>query len=164
MLWLYSIKPNSRRLWFREGGYFMLFLLLERRRRQNPYLHFQKSVQVSTVQRNRFYLWSLVPDVLFPDRRCLGLRSNTCLSASPFLPWRFMPFWEFFIIFFAFFAIWGTNRDISTSSHHIWLSKPAQNVCQSSILHTDKTQWSEVSLSCLSSKICRLHPETKASN
>lgn len=67
-----------------------------------------------TVQTRRwfffFYLWSLVPDFLFPDSRCLGLRSYTCRSDSPFLPWRFMSFCDDFIIFFVFFTIWGKKK------------------------------------------------------
>lgn len=75
-----------------------------------PWLLFPKPAGFRSPEKGSFYLRSVVPDFLFPARRCLGLRSNTCRSASPFLPWRFMGFWEFFIIFFAFFAIWGTNK------------------------------------------------------
>lgn len=87
---------------------FFFFLLLGK----HPHTEASFS-KMSSCQQSRevsFYLRSVGPDFLFPARRCLGLRSNTCRSASPFLPWRFISFWEFFIIFFAFFAIWEPNK------------------------------------------------------
>lgn len=92
-------------------GRFLLSLLLRRDADEAERLDAQGCFsKTSTVQKKQLwfvvYLWSVVPDFLFPARRCLGLRSNTCRSDSPFLPWRFMSFWEFFIIFLAFFTIW----------------------------------------------------------
>lgn len=91
-------------------GHCLWSLLLRREADEAERLDAQgRFSKTSTVQKKQLwfvvYLRSVVPDFLFPARRCLGLRSNTCRSDSPFLPWRFMSFWEFFIIFLAFFTI-----------------------------------------------------------
>lgn len=51
------------------------------------------------------YLLSFLPAFLSPDSKCLGSVSNTCLSASPFLPKRFIFFCAFFIVVLVFLAI-----------------------------------------------------------
>lgn len=73
-----------------------------------------KGIRTGVRSSERYNRWSRMlylrlvePDFLFPEKRCLGLRSNTCLSDSPFLPCLFMPFCEFFIMPFTFFNIWG---------------------------------------------------------
>ena len=60
------------------------------------------------------YLLSFLPAFLFPESKCFGFMSNTCLSASPFFPKRFIFFWAFFIIVLAFFTIYkGKEKPIS---------------------------------------------------
>lgn len=57
----------------------------------------------------RSYRLSVLPDFLLPASKCLGLRSNTCLSASPFLLNWFIFLWDFFIITLACFAIFASQ-------------------------------------------------------
>lgn len=64
------------------------------------------------------YLLSFLPAFLFPESRCLGFMSNTCLSASPFLPRRFIFFCALFIIVLAFFTI--CNEEENTKHAHSW--------------------------------------------
>lgn len=62
------------------------------------------------------YLLSFLPAFLFPESRCLGFISNTCLSASPFFPKRFIFFWAFFIMVLAFFTIYtGEHTTMKTT-------------------------------------------------
>lgn len=51
------------------------------------------------------YRLSFFPAFRFPESKCLGFISNTCRSASPFFPRRFIFFCALFIIVLAFFTI-----------------------------------------------------------
>lgn len=74
-----------------------------------PGLQFFKSKPGSgfakALQLRAHYLLSFLPAFLLPESKCLGFVSNTCLSASPLRPERFIVFCAFFIMLLAFFTI-----------------------------------------------------------